>query len=163
MFRSNQRKTPPAASKKAPMATMGQYRHAVCTLKYFMRPIPVPHLVWLVKVSLGRITITRGCVWPATGHRGRGSNPSSGPRRLMSTPVAVHLLPWEKVGNIAGRSRARRSISLSRGRGCLAAGAFTFSPPTWWVFEPQVSWYDRGRGAADLRNQSDLKSQDLRF
>jgi len=55
----------------------------------------------------------------------RGLNPSSGPRRLMRTPVAVHLLPSEKVRNIAERSRARTTISLSTGRGWLAAGAFT--------------------------------------
>ncbi len=34
----------------------------------------------------------------------------------MSTPVAVHLLPSEKVGNIAGRARARRAVALSAGR-----------------------------------------------
>ena len=39
--------------------------------------------------------------------RGGGSDPSSGPRRLVRTPVAVHLLPSEKVGNVAGRERAR--------------------------------------------------------
>ena len=56
----------------------------------------------------------RGCAWQADGHRGQGSNPSSPrqvergaptPRRLISTPVAVHLLPSEKVANIAGRAR----------------------------------------------------------
>jgi hypothetical protein len=59
----------------------------------------------------------RGCAWQATGGRGGGSNPSSGPRRLVRTPVAVHLLPSEKGGNIARRARARRTVSLSEGRG----------------------------------------------
>jgi hypothetical protein len=50
-------------------------------------------------------------------NRGGASNPSSGPRRLMSAPVAVHLLPREKekrfscsgaAPHIVVRSRARR-------------------------------------------------------
>ena len=53
------------------------------------------------------------------GNRGRGggSDPSSGPRRLVKTPVAVHLLPSEKVVIIAGRERAHAggTISLSAG------------------------------------------------
>ena len=86
-----------------------------------------------------------GCAWQATGGRGGGSDPSPacgpkpmsftgrrcpfggrrpGPRRLVRTPVAVHLLPSEKVGPIR-RSRVRGTISLSQGRGWLAAGAFT--------------------------------------
>ena len=35
----------------------------------------------------------------------RGNDPSSGPRRLVRTPVAGHLLPSEKMGAI-GRARA---------------------------------------------------------
>src|SRR5208282_5508079 len=50
---------------------------------------------------------TRGCAGQATGHLVRGSNPSSGPRRLVRAPVAVHLLPSEKGGNIAGRASVR--------------------------------------------------------
>ena len=67
----------------------------------------------------------RGCAMQATGHRVGGSYPSSGPRRLMSTPVAVHLLPSEKVVIITGRARAQRTVSLSQGRGWTATGVFT--------------------------------------
>jgi len=58
---------------------------------------------------------TPRCAWQANGVRGGGSDPSSGPRRLVRTPVAVHLLPLEKVAIIAGRAHARRTMSLSAG------------------------------------------------
>ena len=67
--------------------------------------------------------------------RGRsGSDPSSGPRRLVRTPVAVHLLPWEKENRFLTRAPARTSqragalktsFSLSEGRGWLAPRTFT--------------------------------------
>ena len=54
-----------------------------------------------------------------------GRDPSSGPRRPVRTPVAVHLLP----GGEGGRNQALPSppsiISLPRGGGWLAAGALT--------------------------------------
>ena len=54
-----------------------------------------------------------------------GRDPSSGPRRLERTPVAVHLLP----GGEGGRNQALPSppsiISLPAGGGWLAAGALT--------------------------------------
>ena len=54
-----------------------------------------------------------------------GRDPSSGPRRLVRTPVAVHLLP----GGEGGRNQALPSPQVSspspRGRGWLAAGALT--------------------------------------
>jgi hypothetical protein len=50
-----------------------------------------------------------------TGRRCPFGGRRPGPRRLVRTPVAVHLLPSEKVAIIAGRARARRAISLSVG------------------------------------------------
>jgi hypothetical protein len=94
-----------------------------------------PHVTTSSAIHFGHKRPYRGCVWPATDHRVRESNPSSGPRRLVSTPAAVHLLPSEKAVTLAGRERARprpsaregalRPTALSPGRGWLAAGAFT--------------------------------------
>jgi hypothetical protein len=45
-----------------------------------------------------------------------GSDPSSCPRRLVRTPVAVHLLPWEKENTVLTRAGAlKTSFSLSEG------------------------------------------------
>ena len=53
-------------------------------------------------------------------------NPSSGPRRLESTPVAVHLLPLGEGRRNQALPRPRQeSFPSPPGRGWLAAGAFT--------------------------------------
>jgi len=51
---------------------------------------------------------------------GGGSDPSSGPRRRVRTPVAVHLLPWEKVGNITGARTRQKQFPSPQGRGGTA-------------------------------------------
>ena len=56
---------------------------------------------------------------------GGGSDPSSGPRRLVSAPVAVHLLPGGEGNKFFswGAACAQRAISLSAGeRGDRKAG-----------------------------------------
>ena len=69
---------------------------------------------------------TRGFELQASGYRVRGSNPSSGPRRLKSAPVAVHLLPLGEGRGKSGAARPRqKSLPSPPGRGWLAAGAFT--------------------------------------
>jgi len=56
------------------------------------------------------------CAQAPPADRG-GSDPSSGPRRLVTAPVAVHLLPWEKekeylfLRRPAAYFRARRALS----------------------------------------------------
>ena len=42
-----------------------------------------------------------------------GSDPSSGPRRLVRTPVAVHLLPWGEGEHSIRRRALKTSFSLS--------------------------------------------------
>jgi hypothetical protein len=55
-----------------------------------------------------------------------GRDPSSGPRRLVRTPVAVHLLPGEKENTVLTRAGAPKTpFSLSEARGWLAPRAFT--------------------------------------
>ena len=41
-----------------------------------------------------------------------GRDPSSGPRRLVRTPVAVHLLPWEKEKRVSCGGAARRAQNI---------------------------------------------------
>ena len=62
-----------------------------------------------------RINSTGSSVNPAPFQNRTRSDPSSVPRRLARTPVAVHLLPSEKGGNIARRAGVRGAISLSAG------------------------------------------------
>ena len=75
----------------------------------------------LCTTHLAVLRPTRGCPWPVTGHGVRGSDPSSGPRPLVKARGAVHLLPSEKVGKIAGRARARaKPFPSPQGRGGTA-------------------------------------------
>ena len=59
------------------------------------------------------------------GPTASGRDPSSGPRRLVRTPVAVHLLPEGEGRRNQALPRPPSIISLSPGRGWLAAGALT--------------------------------------
>ena len=113
-------------------------------------PIPAPgfdpHHTFAFSIQKTRTAkaAVRGTRYPLTPTSSRtsplfgnnhGSDPSSGPRRLVRTPVAVHLLPWEKEKKVflaAARrapwragARPKTSFSLSEGRGWLAPRAFT--------------------------------------
>ena len=69
---------------------------------------------------------TRSFELQASVYRVRGSNPSSGPRRLKSTPSQSTFSPWEKGGSKLGaRPRPRKILPSPPGRGWLAAGGLT--------------------------------------
>src|SRR5579872_6209099 len=64
------------------------------------------------------MTDTGRCALKATEDRLGGSDPSSGPRRLVRTPVAVHLLPrGEGKHRLSGLARSKHPFPSPRGEG----------------------------------------------